>query len=537
MAAVEADTESADSFQHRIVRLDPKTHVATLFAGTGKAGFGGDGGPAEQAQFNITMCGTLSPDGAFMTIADIGNHRVRRIDLKTRVVTTLAGNGKRGLPKDGDDALQAPMGDVRATCVAKDGTVYALLRGGNALVAIKDGKLNVVVNKAGKAGPATDGPAFDAMVDEINALEDRIKRIETANALQFENNDIDDAAEKLRRTLRDQRGLGDNSRAAGIEAFTKWCRVGNAGLTAEEMGLLRNDLSVGTNGAGGFTVQTDVATFIIDALKDFGGMRRVATPLRTEGGNPLLIPASDGTAEEGAIVAENAAATDLDPVFTQIALPVFMYSSLVVPVSLQLLMDSQIDVEGFVTRRLVNRLGRIQNRHFTVGTGSGQPNGIVTAAAVGKTGTTGQTTTVIYDDLVDLESSVDIEYRRRPDTAFMMSDLALRQVRKIKDTAGLPIFARDPAGAGAPTGAPMTLLGYRIEVNNNMPVMAANAKSIIFGALAEYHIRDVLDVLLQRYDDSAYAKKGQVGFNAWMRSGGNLIDNGGAVKAYQNSAT
>ncbi|MEY3491784.1 MAG: hypothetical protein RL309_912, partial [Verrucomicrobiota bacterium] len=56
----------ADSFQHRIVRLDPKTHVATLFAGTGKAGFAGDGGPADQAQFNITMCGTLSPDGAFM---------------------------------------------------------------------------------------------------------------------------------------------------------------------------------------------------------------------------------------------------------------------------------------------------------------------------------------------------------------------------------------------------------------------------------------------------------------------------------------
>jgi sugar lactone lactonase YvrE len=108
------------------------------------------------------MCGTLSPDGAFMTIADIGNHRVRRIDLKTRIVTTLAGNGKRGLPKDGTPALEAPMGDVRATCVAQDGTVYALLRGGNALTAIKDGKVTVVVNKAGKAGPATDGPAADA---------------------------------------------------------------------------------------------------------------------------------------------------------------------------------------------------------------------------------------------------------------------------------------------------------------------------------------------------------------------------------------
>ena len=153
---------AADSFQHRIVRLDPKTHVATNFAGTGKSGFSGDGGPADQAQFNITMCGTLSPDGAFMVIADIGNHRVRQIDMKTRIITTIAGNGKKGLPKDGDDALNTPMGDARATCVASDGTVYVLLRGGNALAAVKDGKVTVVVNKAGKAGPATDGPAADA---------------------------------------------------------------------------------------------------------------------------------------------------------------------------------------------------------------------------------------------------------------------------------------------------------------------------------------------------------------------------------------
>jgi DNA-binding beta-propeller fold protein YncE len=153
---------ASDSFQHRITRLDPKTHVATAFAGTGKAGFAGDGGPAEQAQFNIPMCGVIDPSGKFMVIADIGNNRVRRIDLATKVISTIAGNGKKGLPKDGDDALHTPMGDVRAACVAKDGTTYALLRGGHALVAIKDGKVTVVVNKAGKPGPATDGPAADA---------------------------------------------------------------------------------------------------------------------------------------------------------------------------------------------------------------------------------------------------------------------------------------------------------------------------------------------------------------------------------------
>jgi sugar lactone lactonase YvrE len=153
---------AADSFQHRIIRLDPKTHAATVFAGTGKAGFSGDGGPADQAQLNIPMCGVIDPSGKSMVIADLVNQRVRRIDLATKVITTIAGNGQKGLPKDGDEALAAPMGDARAACVARDGTLYVLLRGGNALAAIKDGKVTVVVNKAGKPGPATDGPAAAA---------------------------------------------------------------------------------------------------------------------------------------------------------------------------------------------------------------------------------------------------------------------------------------------------------------------------------------------------------------------------------------
>ena len=68
--------------------------------------------------------------------------------------------------------------------------------------------------------------------------------------------------------------------------------------------------------------------------------------------------------------------------------------------------------------------------------------------------------------------------------------------------------------------------------------MAANAKSILFGDFSYYIIRDVLGATeYQRYTDSAYAKKGQVGFNLWARSGGGFTDVGGAVKHYANSAT
>ena len=88
--------------------------------------------------------------------------------------------------------------------------------------------------------------------------------------------------------------------------------------------------------------------------------------------------------------------------------------------------DSVIDIVAFVVNRLATRLGRITNTHFTVGTGSSQPFGIVTRAASGKVGTTGQTTTVIYDDLVDLEHSVDPAYRRN--AAYMMNDASVKVI-------------------------------------------------------------------------------------------------------------
>ena len=159
-----------DCFQHRIVRLDPETHAATTFAGTGKPGFSGDGGRADQARFNILSGGAIDPTGKFLLLADLGNHRIRRIDLATQFVTTIAGNGEKGFPKDGADPLKTSMDYVRSVCVSQDGTVYALLIRTDALVAIKDGKVEVVVNRAGQTGPATDGPAAEARMNKPKSI-------------------------------------------------------------------------------------------------------------------------------------------------------------------------------------------------------------------------------------------------------------------------------------------------------------------------------------------------------------------------------
>jgi sugar lactone lactonase YvrE len=155
----------AETFSHRIRAFDPATRTVRVVAGTGRSGFAGDGGPAERAEFNQAYCSSLTPDSRALLVADIKNSRLRRIDLATSTVTTIAGNGQRGKPVDGVPALETPLAGPRAACQATDGTIYLALREGNSLVAIEKGVVRTVVNASGKAGYGGDGgPGRDALL-------------------------------------------------------------------------------------------------------------------------------------------------------------------------------------------------------------------------------------------------------------------------------------------------------------------------------------------------------------------------------------
>jgi HK97 family phage major capsid protein len=321
--------------------------------------------------------------------------------------------------------------------------------------------------------------------------------------------------------------------------YSKWLRGGDNAISGEEWTKLRATMSTTTTTEGGYTVPTEVAKSVVEALKAFGGMRSAAEVFATAAGNDINFPTSDGTAEVGELIAQNTTATGQDPSFGVRTLSVYKYSSKIVAVPIELLQDTVIDMEAFVKNRLVTRLGRITNTHFTTGTGTGQPTGVVTIADSGKVGTTGQTLTVIYDDLIDLIHSVDPAYRVAGNCKFMMNDASVKVIRKLKDTTGRPIWTPGYE-TGIALGQPDTLLGYPVVVNQDIAVMAANAKSILFGDFTYYKIRDVMAISMFRFTDSAYTKLGQVGFLAWMRSGGNFVGVTGtpnAIKYYQNSAT
>jgi HK97 family phage major capsid protein len=340
--------------------------------------------------------------------------------------------------------------------------------------------------------------------------------------------------------------------------FNTWLRKGDDGISAEQWAQIRNTMSTTTGSEGGFTVPSLISQQVYDTMKAYGAMRVVSDIIPTADGKPLSFPTTDGTAEVGEWIAQNVTATAADPVFGTASLNVFKASSKIIAVPLELLQDTILDMEGFINKRIAQRIGRLGNLAFTVGTGTTQPDGFIPKTSAGKTGIAAQGTGVIYDDVIDLIHSIDAAYRG-PNAVFMAHDTIVKTLRKLKDTAGRPIWmpsydmginaginsdgnggyvTNDKLGTGQSTIAvPFdNLLGYRLYVNNDLATPALNSKSFAFGDFSYYKIRDAMDVQMYRFTDSAYTKLGQVAFLAWARMGGNLMD-ANAVKFFQCAAS
>ncbi len=123
----------ADTHNNRVGLITLRSHALTSFAGTGAAGYAGDGGTANAAAFKGVFAIALDPAQRNLYIADLSNRRIRRIDLATNLVSTVAGNGEKGVPADGSMAAESPLTDPRAVAADASGNVYVLERGGNAL--------------------------------------------------------------------------------------------------------------------------------------------------------------------------------------------------------------------------------------------------------------------------------------------------------------------------------------------------------------------------------------------------------------------
>jgi sugar lactone lactonase YvrE len=153
----------AERDNHVIRKIDRRTGLISTIAGTGKPGFGGDGGPGAQAQLRQPHSVVIDHDGRLL-ICDIGNHRIRRVDLATGIITTYAGTGEAKPTPDGAPVAGTPLNGPRTFARAPNGDLYLALREGNAIVRIDRATQTLHrVAGTGEQGYSGDGgPALEA---------------------------------------------------------------------------------------------------------------------------------------------------------------------------------------------------------------------------------------------------------------------------------------------------------------------------------------------------------------------------------------
>jgi hypothetical protein len=174
VASPEDDLYIVDRLNARVRKVDGKTQIVTTIAGTGKSGYSGDGGPGTKAQLDEPNDCFLDGKGGLL-IADVRDWRIRRLDLKTGIITTFAGTGRRKeRPKpaekgDGGAATKAVIHGARAVCVDADGSTYICEREGNCIRKVDAKGVITTVAGTGEKG-SRNGPALKATFNGPKAV-------------------------------------------------------------------------------------------------------------------------------------------------------------------------------------------------------------------------------------------------------------------------------------------------------------------------------------------------------------------------------
>jgi HK97 family phage major capsid protein len=250
-------------------------------------------------------------------------------------------------------------------------------------------------------------------------------------------------------------------------------------------------------------------------------VRQVCRVIFTASGNPMPWPKVDDTSNSGVKLDEaTTIGTSVDPTFSAVTFNAYKYSSKPVFISQELLEDSAFNLSSEIASMLGERLGRIEGSAMTTGDGSGDPNGIVTAAGTGVTSAAAAAFTA--DEVIGLVHSLDPAYRSGSSVGFMFHDTALLYMRKFKDANGQYLWA-----PGMTASEPDRLFGFPYTINQAMEPLVSNVpvtakKHVLFGDFSKYVIRDVSSMRFYRLDER-YRDTDQTAFIAFKRLDGDTI--------------
>ena len=294
----------------------------------------------------------------------------------------------------------------------------------------------------------------------------------------------------------------------------------------------RANVATTPDASGGYLIPEDnrFMNRVVESMKAFRGVERLATVLTTSGGGPMPIPTGNDTANLAVAVAEAGSPAETAMAFGEVILNAYKHSTGPLPVNTEIMQDSGPALETIVGRRLGRRLGRKAAMDYATGTGVDAPHGILTATAKGGD--------LVWDRsdmaLVNanraggvLARAVDIAYRTMADAACAISDDLLNAFRTAvgAGTAGGQFLYPQLAFSDGPD-AVRRFQGLRIIIEPNYPTFAAGtgtAKMATVGTHAEFIIRKVRGMRITR-NPFLYSVSDRVVFQGWMRYDCDLTD-------------
>lgn len=382
----------------------------------------------------------------------------------------------------------------------------------------------------------------DAAMAEHDRLDKLIEREEKLAAIEARHEERMQQDRERRRPISDVEGRGSDDPGEEVsyrEVFARMiCGESPADMSREERAVLQRGAANfeqriqtgGSNTAGGYTVPTELANEIIRTMALWGPMydENICTVMNTASGHPINVPTIDDTSNEAAEHTEGADLTDdggVDVDFGNKVLNAYSYDTEFIKWSWELDMDSIFNMETLLGSLLGERTGRIANRRLTTGTGSNQPHGIAVAASLGKTAAAAAAIT--FDEIIDLEHSVDPAYRASPKARYMFNDNTLLACRKLKDGDGNYLWQKGDVKGGTPP----LINGRPYSINQHMADLGTGNRPMLFGDFSKYFVRKVGDPVVGVLRERFWP---QLGIAGLIRFDGELGD-AAAIKALENA--
>jgi HK97 family phage major capsid protein len=253
---------------------------------------------------------------------------------------------------------------------------------------------------------------------------------------------------------------------------------------------------------------------VFDIARLVGPMLDESEILSTTSGEDLTIPTLNAYST-ASLTAEGSALADSEPTYSSITLGAYKYGNLI-SVSSELVSDSGFDIQSHLAQQAGNAIGYAANLALTTGDGSGKPNGIITAASTGVTGTASNYT-FTADELIELQYTLDGFARRLPGVKYMASGVTMGLMRTLKSNDGAYLYAVN-------VGSPDQFAGYEVVENPHMANVTSTGTAVLgvaFGHLPSYKVRMAGGLQVASSTDYAF-NKDIVTYRFLMRLDGDL---------------